>query len=270
MPNLCAPPRVKPCQARGRRLLLACLMGGLAWPTAATTSAGTARVLGQVRDAATQRLLYTEVHDQRLNADGSIQTALTSYVDPQGREMGRKKLDFRANRTVPVFRMDLPAQSYAEGISDVGPDVSAFKLDQGQEQRKRLPVSPGIVAADSGFNQLLLDQMGRIKANETVAFKLIVAGNLDQYQFRARKVADTQLRGETALRIRVEPDSLLRWVVDPIELVYNAAGTRLLQYTGISNVLDPGTGKVFKRVQIDYSLVPPSEKPPSVSQTSVR
>lgn len=239
------------------RALVGPTLLALALPALASTPPGTARVTGQVRDASSQRLLYTEVHEQRLNADGSVQTGLTTYLDPQGREIGRKKLDYRANRTVPVFRTDLPAQGYAEGIQEVGPQATLFKLDQGQEQRKRLPLSTGLVAADSGFNQLLLDQMARLKANETVAFRLIVAGNLDQYQFRARKQGDTQLRGQPAMRLRVEPDSLLRFVVDPIELVYNASGTKLLQYTGISNVLDPSTGKVYPRVQIDYSDAPP-------------
>jgi hypothetical protein len=260
-------PLSRPC---GRTLALTCMWAMCLGTHALAATTGAARVLGQVRDADTQRLLYTEVHEQRLHTDGAVQTALTTYLDPQGREIGRKKLDFRDNRTVPAFRMDLPGQGYAEGISEVGKEAMAFKLDQGREQRKRLPLMPGLVAADSGFNQLLLDQMGALKGNETVAFRLVVAGNLDQYQFRARKLGDTQFRGESALRIRVEPDSLLRWVVDPIELVYNGAGTRLLQYTGISNVLDPSTGKVYKRVQIEYSHAPSSEKGPSVSGASLR
>jgi hypothetical protein len=56
--------------------------------------------------------------------------------------------------------------------------------------------------------------------------------------------------------VTVEPDSLLRWVVSPIELVYNMEGTRLLQYTGLSNVLDPATGQVYPRVQIQYGYAP--------------
>jgi hypothetical protein len=216
-----------------------------------------AKVTGQVRDASTQGLLYTEVHEQTLAADGSVQTALTTYLDPQGREIGRKVLDFRANRTVPRYRMDLPTQRYAEGITEVGSDVAVFKLDQGQEQRKRLPLAKGRVAADSGFNQLLLDQMPAIKAGETVAFVLIVPGKADQYQFRARKRSEPSPPSEAArLRVTVEPDSLLRWVVSPIELVYNMEGTRLLQYTGLSNVLDPATGQVYPRVQIQYGYAP--------------
>jgi hypothetical protein len=233
----------------------------LAWAAGLAVSllapAQAARVTGQVRDASTQGLLYTEVHEQTLATDGSVQTAMTTYLDPQGREIGRKVLDFRANRTVPRYRMDLPTQRYAEGITEVGNEVALFKLDQGQEQRKRLPLPTGRVAADSGFNQLLLDQMPAIKAGETVAFVLIVPGKADQYQFRARKRNAPSPPGETArLRVTVEPDSLLRWVVSPIELVYNMEGTRLLQYTGLSNVLDPATGQVYPRVQIQYGYAP--------------
>jgi hypothetical protein len=216
-----------------------------------------ARVTGQVRDATTQGVLYTEVHEQTLAADGSAHTVQTTYLDPQGREVGRKVQDFRGHRTVPRYRMDLPSQRYAEGITDVGSEVALFKLDQGKEQRKRLPLAKGLVAADSGFNQLLLDQMPAIKAGETVAFVLIVPGKADQYQFRARKRSVPPTPGETArLRVTVEPDSLLRWVVSPIELVYNSEGTRLLQYTGLSNVLDPATGQVYPRVQIQYGYSP--------------
>ena len=75
------------------------------------------RVLGYVRDADTQRYLYTEVHEQTLAPDGSVLTGVTTYHDPQGREVARKTLDYRANRTVPLYRLDIPGQRYAEGIS---------------------------------------------------------------------------------------------------------------------------------------------------------
>jgi hypothetical protein len=230
-----------------------------------------ARVTGLVRDATTQRLLYTELHDQTLAADGSVQTAQTTYLDPQGREIGRKALDFRIHRTVPRYRMDLPSQRYAEGITEVASEVALFKLDQGKEERKRLPLPKGRVAADSGFNQLLLDQMPAIKAGETVAFVLIVPGKADQYQFRARKRSGPAPAGEAPrLRVTVEPDSLLRWVVSPIELVYDMEGTRLLQYTGLSNVLDPSTGQVYPRVQIQYGYTPSGEGTASSSGASLR
>lgn len=260
-----------PMLAKLRATRIALLAGAGCLCMTLLTPAQAARVQGKVRDASNQRLLYTEVHEQTLAADGSVQTELTTYLDPQGREIGRKVLDFRANRTVPRYRMDLPQQRYAEGLTEAGSDISLFKTDQGQEQRKRLPLAKGPVAADSGFNQLLLDHMTEIKAGETVAFVLIVPGKADQYQFRARKRPEVTNLGEaTQLHVMVEPDSLLRWVVSPIELIYNTEGTRLLQYTGLSNVLDPATGQVYPRVQIQYGYAPSPETPPSSSGPALR
>ena len=75
------------------------------------------RIIGYVTDADTQRYLYTEIHEQTLAPDGAVRQGLTTYHDAQGREIARKTLDYRNHRTVPVYRMDIPALRYAEGIS---------------------------------------------------------------------------------------------------------------------------------------------------------
>lgn len=238
----------------------------MAWPGPAHALV----VIGEVRDADTGRLLYTEHHQQSLAPDGAVQSEVARYLSPQGVEIGRKTLDFKRHRTIPRYRMDLPQQGYAEGIREVGKEVQAFKVDQGKETSEVRPLPKGLVAADSGFNQLLLDQMPRLKAGETVSFVLIVPGKLDQFQFRARKVGEAPLDGQPTLRLKVEPDSMLRWLVAPIELAYDTSGTHLLQYRGISNVLDPATGKVYPRVQIRYGQAPQAEPPTSSSGQPLR
>jgi hypothetical protein len=222
-------------------------------------SASAERLVGYVRDAATQRYLYTEVHESVQGADGVMQTALTIYYDAQGKEMARRALDFRASRTVPIYRLDIPGQGYAEGITAVKPQVTAFKLDKGKEERKTLTIEDGPVAADAGFNQLLLDLLPKIKAGETVRFQLIVAGRTQIYRFRARKIADEVVGGVPAVRLLVEPDSMLRMVVAPLELIYDAKGTRLMSYQGLSNILDPSTGQAYKKILITYGGPAPAE-----------
>lgn len=217
------------------------------------------RLLGFVRDADTQRYLYTEVHELVPGPDGAVQTGVTTYYDAQGREIARKTLDYRANRTVPVYRLDMPAQKYSEGIEANKPQALLFKLDKGKEERKAMALDGGLVAADSGFNQLLLDQWPRLQAGERVTFGLIVAGNTDRYRFRARKTGDTTVAGQAAASVLVEPDSMLRLLVDPIELVYDAKGSKLLAYKGLSNIIDAATGKVFKKVSITYGGPAPAE-----------
>ncbi len=218
-----------------------------------------ARVVGYVRDAATQRYLYTEVHEQNLAPDGSVQTGVTTYFDAQGREIARKTLDYRGNRTVPIYRMDIPAVRYAEGISSNSPQAQVFKRDGDKEERKALPLDDGLVAADAGFNQLLQDQLEAIRKGDTVKFGLIVAGHTNRYGFRARKVDEQKLDGQTVLRVLVEPDSLLRLVVPAIALSYEPRTKRLLSYQGVSNIIDPDTGKVYKQISISYGGTPPAD-----------
>jgi len=217
------------------------------------------RVVGYVRDADTQRYLYTEVHDLVRAGDGAVQTAVTAYYDVQGKEMARKTLDYRANRTVPVYRLDVPALKYAEGISSNTPTAQVFKIDNDREDRKSIALNEGAIAADSGFNQLLQDAWAQIKRGETIKFSLIAAGRTASYSFRARKLDEVNLNGTAATKVLVEPDSMLRLVVAPIELTYDSKGSKLLAYKGVSNILNPETGKVYKLIQVNYDITPPPE-----------
>ncbi len=241
------------------RWAAAALLGCLGALSAA--QAGQAvRVVGQVRDAQTQAMLYTEVHEQTLGADGAVLSGVTTYLDQQGKTFARKTLDFRQHRCIPLFTLDVPGQRYSEGIRRLGPKAELFKRDGGEERRELLAVRDGLVAADEGFNQLLSDQLTALSKGETVNFTLLVAGSLDQFRFRARALSGKLVEGATAegnaklppLVVRVEPDSMLRMVVPSILLSYDARSRALLRYEGLSNIPNPATGKVFDRVRIDY------------------
>ena len=227
--------------------------------TAFSISAQAARIVGYVRDADTQRYLYTEVHEQTLATDGAMQTGVTSYYDPQGREIGRKTLDFCANRTVPIYRMDLPALNYSEGISSNSPQVAMFKRDKDQEDRKTLPFDEGLVVADEGFNQLLLDQLNEIRKGETIRFGLYAAGRTNRFSFRAKKIDEQTVDGIAVMHVLVEPDSMLRMLVSPLKLTYDLKTRRLMRYEGMSNILDPDTGKAYKHISITYGGIPPAD-----------
>jgi hypothetical protein len=227
--------------------------------TAAQAQITSERIVGYVRDAATQRYLYTEVHQLQLNRDGAPRSGLSVYYDPQGQEIARKTLDYRAHRTVPVYKLEIPAQSYSEGISAVADEqVVLFKTSSARQEAK-VPLPEGDIAGDSGFNQLIMDLWPRLQRGQTVRFRLIVAGRLTDYAFRARHAGEITYQQQAATRIRVEPDSVLRFLVDPIELVYDRSGRRLLSYLGVSNILDPSTGEVYRRVQITYGGPAPAE-----------
>jgi hypothetical protein len=48
-------------------------------------------------------------------------------------------------------------------------------------------------------------------------------------------------------------------IAPALDLLYDPSTRRLLEYRGVSNILDPATGKVYKKVRISYSAKPPAE-----------
>ena len=183
-----------------------------------------------------------------------------SYIDTQGQEVARRSLDFKANPTIPLYKLDVPGLGYSEGITGLQAQVQTFKVDQGKEERKAVTPDEGLVAADAGFNNLMLAQFAALKAGQAVRFSLIVPGKGQAFRFRAKKIGEATVAGEAGIKLLVEPDSMLRWLVAPIELVYDVQGTRLMRYTGVSNLLNPETREVYRKVVITYSNGPvPSE-----------
>lgn len=259
---------VVPRCARGASRWVAALLRGLAGtllvvcalvaPTVAGAEA--VRFYGYATHLDNGKYLYTELHEQEVEA-GKVQTATISYFDAAGKLVAKKTLDYRQNRTIPIFRAESPEQGYVEALrSASGGKLDLLKVTREKgEQTKSLPMPKGAVAADSGFNHLIQDNLPKLLAGETVQFHLVVAGELDAFHFRAKKVRDESFEGAPAALLRVEPDSLLRFLVDPLDLVYGPATRTLLEYRGVSNILDPATSKVYKKVRISYSSKPPAE-----------
>lgn len=242
-----------------RRLAwLAALLAAPAFATGETTL----KFRGYAYELASNRFLYTEVHEQRI-VDERWLGGTILYVGPDGRELGRKSMDFRQDPFVPLYRLDLKARGgYMESILALTPErieMAKQGYGSGEVTRASIRRAPA-VAADSGFHAFLREHFAELLAGQPVPFMFAVAGNLDAYKFRARRIGDTTFEGRPAVRFRVEPDSLLRWLVDPLELTYEVERRKLLEYRGISNIHDPATGKAYN-ARIVYPSKPPADAP---------
>lgn len=239
----------------------------LAWGTAAAAAATAAgeRTLtfrGYAYDLASNRFLYTELHVQQVVGERWLGGSIV-YLAPDGHELGRKTMDFRQDPFVPVYRLELRARGgYTESITGVSAErIEMAKQGYGAKQAEtRSVLRPARVAADSGFHTFLREHFAELLEGGPVNFGFAVAGNLAVYKFRARRLPDTTFEGRPAVRFRVEPDSLLRWVVDPLELTYETGQRRLLEYRGVSNIHDPATGKAYN-ARIIYPSSPPADAP---------
>lgn len=206
---------------------------------------------GLATDLKTGQPLYREVHEQHYDGTrwlgGNIR-----YLAPDGRLLGEKTLDFSRSRYVPLMRFSQPGIGYEDSITGISDqDITVGTRRQNVIQQTTVPRQPE-QAADSGFNAYVVDQLPSLAQGRTLHMRFVVVGQRDQYRFRILPQEQLQLGGERALRLRVEPDSLLRWVVDPLTLVYGLESRRLLRYEGVSNLINPQTGKAWQvRIRFD-------------------
>jgi len=239
------------------KLLLATLLSLAA--ITADAAADDHRFYGYAYDLKSDKYLYTEVHDQRL--DGSHWLGGTiKYYAPDGSLMASKTLDFSADAYIPVFKLDIPGQKYVEAITAVTKtSFTMEKISHGKTETQTIEKTPGM-AADSGFHSAIVDHFDELRAGKPLKFKLGVAGELDTFSFRCSKLADVTINGKPAIKLQIKLDSLLSLIAGPIEVIYDVETKHLVDYRGVSNMHDPTTGEAYN-VHIIYTDKPPADAP---------
>ena len=228
--------------------------------TFAAAATDTQRFYGYAYDLKTGKYLYTEVYREEVDK-GRWVSGETRYFASDGSAIGHKTLNFASNPYVPVYTLELPGVGYSEGISSVaGGVISMFKESRENGRQDGTVKLSGPMAADSGFHSFLYDHLPELVTGQTLNFRLAVAGQLDSFAFRVKKTGDTEFEDKPAVQLLIEPDSLLRFMVDPLQVIYDPSTRRLLEYRGISNVINPASGKAYN-ARIDYYSKPPPDAP---------
>lgn len=215
---------------------------------------------GYAYDLKSGKYLYTEVHAQQVKDDRWVGGTMT-YFSPDGKKIALKTLSFKDDPYIPTYRLEQDYDGYVEGIGKIGEEIEVFKQSNRDEKMETGSVDKEqMMAADSGFHSFIRAHFNELMNGSTLSLRLVVAGQLDAYQFRLRKTGDTQFEGKPAVTIVAEPDSLLRLFVDPLLLTYDPTDKKLLEYQGVSNLHDPATGKIYE-ARIVYASKPPADAP---------
>lgn len=185
-------------------------------------------------------LLYTEQHRQCRDDNGAPLRGEIEYFAPDGEPMGYKWLDYAPGSVAPDFELYNQLADYREGARRAAGKIELSRMDRGaSEETKRIDLPRGDFVIDSGFDEFVRQNLDVLRGGKSVRLTLVVPGRLDSYRFRAGKFDEVDHRGRTAWKITVEHDSLLvRFLVDPITLYYDAETRRLLEFQGISNISD--------------------------------
>jgi hypothetical protein len=109
------------------------------------------------------------------------------------------------------------------------------------------------MAADSGFHAFIQSRLDELAAGSTLQLAFGVISQHSSFKFRIRRTGMRTVGSQQQVLLVAEPDSLLRMLVGPLEMVYDAKTRDLLEYNGLSNLDDPLTGKPPK-VKIVYEF----------------
>lgn len=229
---------------------------------AARAEDGTHVFRGYAYELEGNAFLYTEVHRQVVDGDRWLGGTI-DYYGVDGARIGHKTLDFSQDPYVPLYRLDLSTRGgYMEGITALTAErIEMQKKGYGSREPETETVPRrGTMVADSGFHSFLRDHFADLTAGKVVPFTFVVAGYLDSFKFRARRIEDRDFEGRPAVQLKVESSTWLRLLADPLYVLYDPSDRRLLEYRGISNLHDPKTGKAWT-VRIVYPSMPPADAP---------
>lgn len=215
---------------------------------------------GYAYDLDSGKYLYTEVHDPVFEGGKQVGSRVR-YVAPDGSLLGTKSIDYRPDCFVPVFRTELLKEGYVEAVLSSGANIDMLRVEGRDKPEKRKSVKKeGLMAADAGFHCLLQAKLPALIAGEKISFRFAVAGQLDTFRFEARKVGEASFEGRKAVKLLIEPDSLLRYIAPDLEMLYDPVSRDLYEFRGISNLHDPKTGSAYM-ARIAYYRVPPPDAP---------
>ncbi len=213
-------------------LLIAALLG--VTQVAAETVVKTKR--GYAEDSDSGALIYIEEHEQTVE-DGVTTRQIIRYRDPDGEVFAEKNLDFRQDLRRPLFTLEDRRRNYREGLRFTDDGLEVFCFEEGEERAK--PVKKKVFVADAGFDRIIETDWDTLISGKTLKFDFLVPSEEGTIKFRLKKTDELSLKGVDAVEFTMAPaNGLIRWLVDPIKVVYDIEEKALLQYSGISNLRD--------------------------------
>ena len=231
----------------------------LAASSALADGAQTLRFYGYAYDLDSNKYIYTEVHQENVTEDHWL-SGTTDYYLPDGKHFGHKSLDFGKDQILPAYRYEQPGIGLVEGIVDDGDPIQMLIHRPGKKEKTCSIAKKPMYTADSGFHMLIRAHFAELMRRETLKFSFVAALECDHFKFKANRIEDTTFEGKPAVRFKVQPASLLTFIVDPLILTYDPKTMSLYEFRGISNIHDPSSGKAYV-VRIAYYSQPPVDAP---------
>lgn len=199
-----------------------------------SASAVTQSYYGEAKDISSGKLLYREFHTLEYQ-DGLPVKRTVDYKDPEGQLIAEKTNIYADNPLTPSFNLIEPDSGYREALSMMGNNLQMIRQQPGEPvQRERLSLPDGLLVVDAGFDEFIRSHWATLLAGNDLTFYFASVARFDLIRFRVERV-DNSDATTVVIRMRLA-SRLLAWLLDPIELEYDAESRRLLSYRGLTNI----------------------------------
>lgn len=158
------------------------------------------------------------------------------YQEPGGgREFATKELDYSESPIRPAvdFRQPQFDESLAIDYPDDGTLVVNWQTPEGDKKSFDVAFSDSVVV-DAGFDNFVRRHWQAVLNGESVTFRFLGPTRGEHYEFVLEATESSQVSADHVVQIR-PTGVVLRFLVDPIILGYNARGA-LTDYYGLTNI----------------------------------
>ncbi|MDY7095469.1 MAG: hypothetical protein SX243_21035, partial [Acidobacteriota bacterium] len=203
-------------------------------------------------------VLFTEDHEEVWDGDRPTLSTVT-YRSPDDTIIARKTVTYGGDPCIPGFELVDLRDGYKEGAALVDDGVELFCRKSQDEplRHKRLDL-PRDAAMDEGSLHFVQRHWDELAAGRTVKLHFAVPYRQEFFAFRIvpeepQPLAALPPGGPPTLGFRLEVASrLLRFLVDPVHLIYDPTTRRLLHFAGITALNDEDGHSHRARILFEY------------------
>ena len=192
-------------------------------------------------------LVYRERHSVT-SEGGQVMTSLTEYFSPAGQLLATMESDYSRNLSMPTYVFDDLRRGYREGLRDEDGEYIIFKKAKDGEEETEAITNTQDVFSCQGWHYYLVNNLAVLE-RDNVELNLILPSELKAFPFEIQRVRSEGDRVEAVLKLN---HWLFRYFAPTLQLVYDSKSRKLVEYRGISNILDSKGDRQDVRIVYRY------------------
>jgi hypothetical protein len=180
------------------------------------------------------KIVYREKHTA-LYADGRILKSLTSYLDPEGKEIAVMESNYARSVALPTYVFKDYKRDYEEGVRFRDGKYYIFNRDSEHGEKEKALGDTTDVYSCQGWHYYVVDNLEDLEKDQSFTLKLIFPKKLKTYPFKIEKVGSSDKTMDVKVRFA---NRAISWLVPHLDLVYNKKDRKLIEFRGVSNIFD--------------------------------